>query len=257
MSRKQFIESQGATCKNWSWSWSFINESKRLVIFGAWNLFTNSKTAMILSEDWRVTWRGQKSKGYDESRENIRLIEEEGYRLMTFPMQYSEAKREGDGNGPAKIGGITPELTEKKLTRIGRSWYAADSSAASPLAEELPHPEKYSEGARFSVTINAYERNPKARAACIAHHGHICVVCGFEFATVYGTLGDGFIHVHHTMPIGKIGKQYEIDPKEDLTPVCPNCHAMIHRTEPPLTVEQLRNHVHETKKDTKGVANGN
>ena len=24
MTRKQFIESQGATCLNWNWSWSFV-----------------------------------------------------------------------------------------------------------------------------------------------------------------------------------------------------------------------------------------
>ncbi|MBZ6758337.1 HNH endonuclease, partial [Klebsiella grimontii] len=25
MNRKQFIQSRGATCRNWTWSWSFIN----------------------------------------------------------------------------------------------------------------------------------------------------------------------------------------------------------------------------------------
>lgn len=247
MTRKQFIESQGATCKNWSWSWSFINESERLVIFGEWDLYTNGKTAMILSESWKVTRRGQKSKGYDQSREHIRLVEKEGYRLMTFPMQYSDVYREDDENGPAKIGGFTPKLTEKKLIKIGGSWYAADSSAISPIAEELPKSEKYSEGARFSVTINAYERSSEARSACIAHHGHTCAVCGFDFASIYGTLGEGFIHVHHIIPIWEIGEQYDIDPIADLIPVCPNCHAMIHRTEPPLTVEQLRDYLNETK----------
>ena len=248
MSRRKFIESHGATCKNWQWSWSFINESKRLIIFGAWDRNTKGITAMILSEEWRLNRRGQKNKGYDQSREHIRLIEEEGYRLMTFPMQYSDAKREDDDSGPAKIGGFTPELAAKTLTRIGTAWYAADSSSVAPLAEELSTPEKYSEDARFSVTINAYERNPKARAACIAHHGHTCTVCGFDFAMEFGVLGEGFIHVHHIVPIGKMSKQYEIDPIADLIPVCPNCHAMVHRTEPPLMVEQLRNHRHKTKK---------
>lgn len=118
----------------------------------------------------------------------------------------------------------------------------------SPLAEDLSTFEKYSEGARFSVTINAYERNPKARAACIAHHGHVCAVCGFDFVRVYGGFGEGYIHVHHVVPIGKIGKEYRIDPISDLIPICPNCHAMIHRAEPPLTVEQLRRHIGELKK---------
>lgn len=195
---------------------------------------------MIFSEDWRVNKRDRKSKGYDQSREHIRLIEEDGYRLMTFPMQYSEGE-----DGTPKIESITPELAEKTLTRVGKSWYASDPSTTTtpPLPEKLSAPEKYSEGARFSITINAYERNSKARAACIAHHGHICAVCGFDFAQVYGTLGDGFVHVHHVIPIGKIGAEYKIDPIVDLIPVCPNCHAMIHRTEPPLTVEQLRSHI--------------
>ena len=245
MNRKQFIESQGATCKNWTWSWSFINESKRLIIFGAWDRYTNGKIAMILSEDWAER-RGHKQAGYDQSREHIRLIEEEGYRLKTFPMQRSD---NADDEGPAKIEGFTPELADKTLTKIGKAWYAADSSSSGPmaLAEELPTPEKYSEGAKFSVTINAYERNPKARAACIAHHGHVCTVCGFDFSRVFGSLGEGFIHVHHVIPIGRIGKEYKIDPVADLMPVCPNCHAMIHRTEPPLIVEQLRSHIDKSK----------
>ncbi len=31
MNRKQFIESQGATCKNWTWSWSFVNEKEKTI----------------------------------------------------------------------------------------------------------------------------------------------------------------------------------------------------------------------------------
>jgi 5-methylcytosine-specific restriction enzyme A len=249
MTRRQFIESHGATCKNWYWSWSFVNESKRLIIFGAWDVEANGRDTKIFSEDWRTNHLGRKNPGYDQSREHLRLIEEDGYRLMTFPMVYSEANEGPDGHGPAKIGEIIEELTEKKLKRVGMNWYATDSNASNLLAEEVTTPEKYSEGARFTVTINAYERSAKARAACIAHHGLVCAVCGFNFATVYGNLGEGFIHVHHIVPIGEIGKEYKIDPVKDLIPVCPNCHAMIHRTEPALLVEQLRNHLHETKQN--------
>lgn len=245
MTRKQFMEAQGATCDNWSWSWSFVNASERLIIFGAWDINTNGRMAKILSEEWQINQRGRRSPGYDQSREHVRLIEEEGYRLKTFPMQYSE-----DEKGVVKIEGFTPELTEKQITKIDNAWYAIDSNSANvvPLAEEIPASKNFSEGAQFSVTINAYERNPKARAACIAHHGLTCTVCGFNFASVYGSLGEGFIHVHHITPIGAIGKQYEINPVTDLIPVCPNCHAMIHRTEPALTVEQLRNHLHIVNK---------
>jgi 5-methylcytosine-specific restriction protein A len=68
-----------------------------------------------------------------------------------------------------------------------------------------------------------------------------CTACGFNFEAAYGTLGEVFIHVHHIIPIGAVGDEYSVDPVKDLVPICPNCHAMIHRVNPPLTIEQLRN----------------
>jgi 5-methylcytosine-specific restriction protein A len=241
MTRKQFIQSKGATCKNWNWSWSFINNAERFIIFGAWDRDTNGRTARIFSEDWRVNPKGQKSKGYSQSREHIRLIEEEGYRLMTFPMHASKDSWK-DGRVP-KIESFTKEIAEKALLKIGVNWFATDPNAPISLAEELTTPEKYPEGARTSVTINAYERNPKARAACIAYHGCHCAVCGFNFVSRYGGLGKDFIHVHHIKPLRAIAEEYEVDPKKDLIPVCPNCHAMIHRTEPCLSISELREHL--------------
>ncbi|MBK9012922.1 MAG: HNH endonuclease [Saprospiraceae bacterium] len=56
----------------------------------------------------------------------------------------------------------------------------------------------------------------------------------------YGGIGKDFIHVHHIVPISKPGEKYEIDPINDLIPVCPNCHSMLHTTNPPLKIEKLR-----------------
>lgn len=99
------------------------------------------------------------------------------------------------------------------------------------------------EGAKKTVTINAYERNPKARVLCIEHWGSICSICGFDFEKVYGEIGKGFIHVHHLIPVSQIGKTYQIDPKTDLRPVCPNCHAMIHIKNPPMTIDEIKMHI--------------
>ena len=57
MSRKKFIESQGATCKNWTWSWSFINEAKKFIIFGAWDVYDEGNMTLIFSEDWKLVVR--------------------------------------------------------------------------------------------------------------------------------------------------------------------------------------------------------
>jgi 5-methylcytosine-specific restriction enzyme A len=241
MSRKRFIQFHGGTCRNWQWSWSFVNEAKRFVIFGAWDINEKGRLQKIFDEAWQANWRGRRPLGYDQSREHIRLVEENGYRLMTFPMKWEKFEEEG----PPKIGGFKPELTEKKLLKIGNAWYADSfDNSEYTMPEELPASGQFWEGAKAEVTVNAYERNPKARAACIAHHGCKCAACGFNFEKKYGEIGKGRIHVHHVTPIGKIGRQYEIDPKTDLIPVCPNCHFVIHLSEPPLTIEQVRDLLH-------------
>lgn len=123
------------------------------------------------------------------------------------------------------------------------------------LTGEQPYPEELSvessptltEGAKKTVVVNAYERNPKARSMCIDHWGSQCAACNFDFANTYGTIGAGFIHVHHLVPVAEIGKSYQVNPVNDLRPVCPNCHAMLHTSNPPLSIEQLREIIHAIK----------
>ena len=98
------------------------------------------------------------------------------------------------------------------------------------------------------VLVNIYERNPEVRKLCIKKHGARCHVCGFDFGEVYGDIGEGFIHVHHRTPIHKIGKDYRINPEKDLLPVCPNCHAMLHKNNPPFKVKELRKKMEELRK---------
>jgi len=102
-----------------------------------------------------------------------------------------------------------------------------------------------SEGAKKRITVNAYERNPVARKKCIDHYGYRCTICEFDFEEVYGSLGKSFIHVHHLIPLKDIGIEYEVDPIQDLRPICPNCHAMLHRMNSALSIETLRELVHK------------
>lgn len=96
------------------------------------------------------------------------------------------------------------------------------------IFDELTH--SYSEGSSHRVSITTYERNEQARSACLAHYGYSCQICGINFETQYGDVGKGFIHVHHVDFISSFdGVVHEIDPREELISVCPNCHAMLHR----------------------------
>lgn len=98
----------------------------------------------------------------------------------------------------------------------------------------------FREGLAKEVLVNSYERNINARNKAIEHHGLDCKVCGFNFEKVFGEIGKNFIHVHHIVPISEVKEDYEINPSEDLVPVCPNCHAMLHRSNPVMKVEELK-----------------
>ncbi len=111
---------------------------------------------------------------------------------------------------------------------------------ATVLPQEIADHKKLIEGAKKTITVNAYERDRSARLRCIAHWGVACVVCGFDFRREYGAIGEGFIHVHHLKPLADIGEEYSLDPIADLRPVCPNCHAMLHRGRGVLDIEELR-----------------
>jgi len=127
-------------------------------------------------------------------------------------------------------------------TPVNIVWEFNDPDENHPeiLAEEVVDPEKYHEGAVRQVTVNIYERNPDARKKCIDHYGLNCGVCGFNFYATYGEIGKDFIHVHHLVPLHEIKDEYEIDPIKDLRPVCPNCHAMLHKRRPAYTIEELK-----------------
>lgn len=98
----------------------------------------------------------------------------------------------------------------------------------------------YKEGSAKKQESNRYERNPLNRQICLQHKGYTCVVCGFNFEQRYGRLGREFIHVHHIIPVSTMGDDYVVKPLTDLVPVCPNCHAMLHRSDPPMPIEELK-----------------
>jgi 5-methylcytosine-specific restriction enzyme A len=113
--------------------------------------------------------------------------------------------------------------------------------ALLPL-EEMPD-DKLSgkeEGAHYFKRVKRYERSRINRAACIEIHGTCCKICGFNFGKVYGELGEGFIHVHHIVPISEMGGSYILNPGTDFVPVCPNCHAMLHRKQTVVPPNELK-----------------
>jgi hypothetical protein len=96
------------------------------------------------------------------------------------------------------------------------------------------------EGGRREKRRLAIERSTRLRARALAYHGTACNVCGFSFAATYGPLGDGFAEVHHVAPLGSLDGEMLVDPATDVVVLCANCHRMVHRNDPPLTPDEVR-----------------
>jgi len=132
------------------------------------------------------------------------------------------------------LSGLNPSSLSPAKSGARGYWYP-------PSEEAEPTTAAAEEGNRIAFLINRYERNRKNRNICIKAHGALCSVCGFDFSVAYGKIGKGYIHVHHLKPLGSLGgKPMKIDPIEDLRPVCPNCHEMLHQCNPPYSIAQLQ-----------------
>ena len=174
-------------------------------------------------------------------------------RLDLTPEQLA-AERSGDLHYKHETRFAKLELVHEGVVeppdRSGRGVWALVSGQIREglTAQEVPK-EQYYEGTIQTTTVNRFERDANARLESIAHHGCFCQICGFNFEKAYGAIGRGVIHVHHLVPLSTIGEQYQVDPKKDLLPVCPNCHEMAHRREPPYKPEELRRMLRSAAQD--------
>lgn len=144
--------------------------------------------------------------------------------------QYSQVRWTPQSSGNS----IPSEVAELVISDIDRK---SQPPITFPTADEI---KKYAEGRVRTITIQTYDRSSEARRQAIIAHGYNCSVCGFDFKRCYGDWGNAYIEVHHLEPLASIKGEHEINPAQDLRPVCANCHRMLHRSNPPLSIEKLK-----------------
>jgi hypothetical protein len=151
-----------------------------------------------------------------------------------------------------RTGKILGSLTVFEINRIFDSFAKLYNNIeyANNIANKDLEGRLYIEGSVYKSVSTTYERSKGARKACIARYGTSCYVCGFDFGITYGSVAAGYIHVHHLNPISQCQQEYQIAPVNDLRPVCPNCHAVIHMRCPPYSIEEVRSMLDEMRKDT-------
>lgn len=134
---------------------------------------------------------------------------------------------------------INPEIVPM-LEKKWSDFLLESHGITLPVNVKTDWAQSYLEGGEYEVTLKGQERNRKAREKCLEIHGYKCIVCNFDFHEVYGKLGFGYIHVHHLTLFSSSKEERHVSPETDLVPVCPNCHAMLHKCNPPLTVDELK-----------------
>jgi 5-methylcytosine-specific restriction protein A len=122
---------------------------------------------------------------------------------------------------------------------LERHWVQASGFSSPGFPDEVTEQDAFLEGGRRSVTVNRYERDPAARAAAIAQLGVACSICRMNFLETYGSVAANYIQVHHVVPLGGAESRLTI-PADDLRPICPNCHAVVHLRVPPYSLDEVR-----------------
>lgn len=170
-------------------------------------------------------WDGQKSGRTDDWIINHKEL---GLELVVF---YRKRRYEHPGAAFRYEGvfeyvshyGTNP--THFVLQRVLDIEALAEEDIRAYQAEEL-----IETGSSEKRYVNYYERNPKVRAAAIRIHGTRCMACGFDFESMYGERGKGYIEVHHIVPVSQLDSEILVDPEKDVVVLCANCHRMVHRS---------------------------
>ena len=137
------------------------------------------------------------------------------------------------------------QIREEVAGKLEQLWNEFTSSNGHRLPDIPIH--SLFEGTPYQQVIKSYERSSFARELCLAHYSYDCAACEMNFETTYGEIGRRFIHVHHVNEMAVLTTGRYTDPIADLRPVCPNCHAMLHKQKPAMAIDDLRKILAERK----------
>jgi 5-methylcytosine-specific restriction protein A len=235
---QEYIESFNAGHTKQRWS---CGTSKSILVGSRVFLMSQGKGKVGIFGSGKVVEAPFEADHYSDAKKTALYIMVEFDKLYDPSTQIKidreEVKRLDDKLSKAQGSGKI--INDELAVQIEKLWAERVGFTSIPYPDE-GESAGCAEGAKKVISVNAYERNPEDWMKCIEKKGLNCIVCGFHFGLIYGELGRRYIHVHHNKPVAEIGKEYVVDPINDLTPVCPNCHAMLHRHKPALSIEELK-----------------
>jgi 5-methylcytosine-specific restriction protein A len=172
--------------------------------------------------------------------------------FMRFDPYYKTRGRSGLSRGNALEEVVWNEFASDphrlsavaEAIRKGASEASTDPQGITAAESQIDPDEEFQEGAVLTRLHKRRERDPKAsakkKAAVLQETGRLqCEACRFDFAVAYGELGIGFAECHHRLPLASLGSRTGTR-LADLAILCANCHRMIHKTRPLMSVEEFK-----------------
>ena len=142
-----------------------------------------------------------------------------------------------------KFNGVEGYLSNLGLQNDKYQGQQGTKTSKSKVGESTQQ-EEYAEGIRMSTERIFFSRNLSLVKSAKAYYGDTCQVCNFNYQKKYGDLGLGYIECHHLNPLSERSEgEWDENIKtivEDVRVLCANCHRMIHRRRPALTIEELQ-----------------
>jgi 5-methylcytosine-specific restriction endonuclease McrA len=136
-----------------------------------------------------------------------------------------------------------------RLYAVLRQALALEEPMLTDVSAPAERHEEYAEGVRAARERYFFSRNASLTTRAKEHYGPTCRGCGFVFEAGYGELGRGYIECHHLDPLSERSEEEWTEGirsrLEDVAVLCSNCHRMIHRRRPALSLEELRHAVRE------------
>lgn len=135
--------------------------------------------------------------------------------------------------------GINPNV--KAPFNVQRKFWMLDAEIS--ITNDSETSEDFPEGNMVERKHKARERNNQvialAKDKFKRKHGRLfCQVCGFDFEKTYGEIGKDFIEAHHTIAVSEMESDHKTK-VEDIAMLCSNCHRMVHKRRPWLTMNEL------------------
>lgn len=157
--------------------------------------------------------------------------------LSEIGIEFKNSIVSGKGISATEVNTIN-EYTFGKIESVMRRLNEANNIGFTEDDEGFP------EGKLILKQHLVRERNSRviklAKERFIQLHGKLfCEICEFDFIASYGDIGEGYIEGHHTKPVSEMAENEETK-VEDIALVCANCHRMLHRKRPWLSINELK-----------------